>query len=44
MIISLSSILYAEELHSIAISATLQTTDRRHEIVDQQSADFQRAL
>src|SRR5712691_6342544 len=41
---SLSSILYAEELNSITISATRQTTDRRHEILDQKSADFQLAL
>jgi hypothetical protein len=41
---SLSSILYAEELNSIPISATRQTTDRRHEILDQKSADFQVAL
>ena len=41
---SLSSILYAEELNSITISATRQTTDRRHEILDQKSTDFQVAL
>jgi len=41
---SLSSLLYSEELNSITISATLQTTERRHEILDQKSSDFQLAL
>jgi hypothetical protein len=41
---SLSSLLYSEELNSITISAPLQATDRRHEIVDQKSSDFQLAL
>jgi hypothetical protein len=41
---NLSSILYAEELNFITISATCQTTNRRHEILDQKPADFQLAL
>ena len=37
----LSSIAYSEKLHSFTISATLQSTDRRHGIVGQKSSHFQ---
>ena len=36
------SVQYAEELNSITISATHQSTDRRHGIVGQKSSHFQR--
>jgi hypothetical protein len=38
---SLSSIAYSEELISSTISATLQSTDRRHGIVGQKCSHFQ---
>ena len=38
---SLLSIAYSEELISATISATLQSTDRHHGIVDQKCAHFQ---
>jgi hypothetical protein len=41
MIISLTSIAYSEELISFTISATLQRTERRHEIVGQKRCHFQ---
>src|SRR5215831_15415735 len=40
---SLSLIAYSEELISSTISATLQSTDRRHGIVGQKCSHFQRA-
>jgi hypothetical protein len=39
---SVSSIAYSEELMSDTISATLQSTDRYHGIVDQEPDHFQR--
>ena len=38
----LPSIAYSEELISFAMSATLQSTDRRHGIVGQEGCHFQR--
>jgi hypothetical protein len=40
---SLPSIAYAEELIAATISATLQSTDRHHEIVDQERCHIQLA-
>jgi hypothetical protein len=37
---SLSLIAYSEKLHSSTISATLQSTDRHHGIVDQKRSHF----
>jgi hypothetical protein len=39
---SVSSIAYSEELISDTLSATLQSTDRHHGIVDQEPEHFQR--
>ena len=43
MIISLVSVVYAEELNSTTSSGTPRRTDR-HEILDQKLADFQESL
>jgi hypothetical protein len=37
----LSPITYSDQLNSITISATLQSADRRHDIVGQKCSDFQ---